>query len=393
MRTLPFEYAARNLARTPVRTMLALLGSTIVLSLLLGVVGFVRGMSASLAGSGDDNILFIGAGSEESVERSEIPSRAPGIVAASLGGLRQVLDQPAVSPEVHAALPARLAERDDLADPPLVVVRGVTPMAFAVHPRVALAEGRLAETGRDDVIAGRLVAAMLGIDSIAPGSRLRIGDRDVTVVGVFDAPGSVMAAELWMPLSDLQVLAQRDSISCMVAGLPRDEAAQASLLAAAEAFSATRLDLELVAIPERDYYARLEAFFAPLRAMVAAGGALVGLGALLGGLSTLHAAFAARIREFATLQVLGFSRLAILRSMLEEALVLNAAALLLAAAIAFMLLDGLSIRFSMGLFGISIDDVSILVAIAAAIAISLAGIALPAWRCLLAPLPEALRDS
>ena len=82
MRTLPFEYAARNLARTPVRTMLALLGSTIVLSLLLGVVGFVRGMSASLAGSGDDNILFIGAGSEESVERSEIPSRAPGIVAA-----------------------------------------------------------------------------------------------------------------------------------------------------------------------------------------------------------------------------------------------------------------------------------------------------------------------
>ena len=79
--------------------------------------------------------------------------------------------------------------------------------------------------------------------------------------------------------------------------------------------------------------------------------------------------------------------------MLEEALVLNAAALLLAAAIAFMLLDGLSIRFSMGLFGISIDDVSILVAIAAAIAISLAGIALPAWRCLLAPLPEALRDS
>lgn len=392
MRRLPFEYAARNLARTPTRTLLAFFGSTLVLVLLLGVVGFGRGMSASLAGSGDDNILFIGAGSEESVERSEIPTRASGIVAASLGGLRQVLDQPAVSPEVHAALPARPAERDDLADPPLIVVRGVTPMAFAVHPKVVLAEGRLAEGGRDEVMAGRLAAAMLGVERVAVGDRLRLGGREVTVAGILDAPGSVMAAELWMPLADLQVLAQRDSISCLVAGMPRDAAVQARLLAGAEAFAATRLDLELVAMPERDYYARLEAFFSPLRAMVAAGGVLVGLGALLGGLSTLHAAFVSRIREFATLQVLGFSRVAILRSMLQEALVLNAAALLAASAIALLLLDGLSIRFSMGLFGISIDDATILAGIAAAIAISLAGIALPAWRCLRAPLPEALRD-
>ena len=392
MQRLPFEYAARNLARTPTRTLLAFVGSTLVLVLLLGVVGFGRGMSASLSGSGDDNVLFIGAGSEESVERSEIPARAPGIVAASLGGLRQVLDQPAVSPEVHAALPASLAERDDPGDPPLIVVRGVTPMAFAVHPKVVLAEGRLAEAGRDEVIAGRLAAAMLGLERLAVGERLRLGERDVTVAGIYDAPGSVMAAELWMPLTDLQVLAQRDSISCLVAGMPRDPDAQAKLLAAAEAFAATRLDLELVAMPERDYYARLEAFFAPLRAMIAAGGVLVGLGALLGGLSTLHAAFVSRIREFAALQVLGFSRLAILRSMLEEALVLNAAALLAASAIALLLLDGLSIRFSMGLFGISIDDATLLTGIAAAIAISLAGIALPAWRCLRAPLPEALRD-
>ncbi len=392
MRRLPFEYAVRNLARTPTRTMLSFVGSTLVLVLLLGVVGFGRGMSQSLAGSADANILFIGAGSEESVERSEIPARAPGIVAASLGGLREVLDQPAVSPEVHAALPTRLSERDDVEDPPLLVVRGVTPMAFAVHPKVVLAEGRLAESGRDEVVAGRLAAAMLGLERLAVGDRLRVGERDVTVVGIFDAPGSVMAAEAWMPLADLQVLAQRDSISCIVAGMPREPEAQARLLAAAETFAATRLDLELVSMPERDYYARLESFFAPLRAMIAAGGVLVGLGALLGGLSTLHAAFVSRIREFAALQVLGFSRTAILRSMLEETLVLNAAALLAASAIAILLLDGLSIRFSMGLFGISIDDATILAGIAAAISISLAGIALPAWRCLRAPLPEALRE-
>ena len=394
--SLPLDYALRNLARTPLRTLLALLGSTLVLILLLGTVGFVRGMSASLRGSGGDNIIFLGAGSEESIERSEIPSRAAGVVAASLTGLREVLDQPAVSPEVHAALPIQPAEVEPSDDPPLAVVRGVTAMAFAVHPRVVLLEGRLAESGRDQVIAGRLAAELLGVERLEAGSRLRVGEREVTVTGIFDAPASVMAAEVWMPIADLQVLAQRDSVSCVVAAMPptaeENPQAAARLLAAAEAFAATRLDLELVAMPERDYYARLEAFFAPIRAMVAAGAVLVGLGGLLGGLSILHAAFSSRIREFATLQVLGFPRRAIVMSMLEESLILHAGSLLAAAAIALVLLDGLSIRFSMGLFGIQIDEIALGAAIAAALLLSMIGIALPAWRCLRAPLPEALRE-
>ena len=126
----------------------------------------------------------------------------------------------------------------------------------------------------------------------------------------------------------------------------------------------------------RDYYARLSAFFTPLRAMIGLAAALVGIGAALGGLATLHAVFAARIREFATLQVLGWSRGAIVIGMLQEALLLN----------------GLSIRFSMGLFGIVVDGPTLAIGAAASILLAVLGIALPAIRCLLPPVPQALRD-
>jgi putative ABC transport system permease protein len=391
MRLLPFDHAVRNLGRTPGRTLCAGLGSAVVLALLLGAVGFSRGMNRSLVGSGGiGNVLMLGAGSEESVERSEIPIRAAGVVAASLRGIERVLGEPAVSPEIHAALPVALAEQDAASG--LVVVRGTTPMAFAVHPQAALAEGRPAERGRDEAIVGRRVADLVGVESIEVGDRLRIDEIEVEVVGVFDAPGTVMDAEIWMPLADLGVLVQRDSLSCIVLAAA-DGDPDGRTFAAAQAFAATRLDLELVAMPETDYYARLAAFFTPLRAMIGLAAGLVAVGAALGGLATLHAVFASRIREFATLQVLGWSRGAIVVSMLQEALLLNAAAMLLAAAFAYAVLDGLSIRFSMGLFGISIDGPTMAVAAGGSILLAILGIAMPAVRCLRPPLPEALRDA
>lgn len=411
MRLLPFDHAVRNLGRTPGRTLCAALGSTVTLVLLLGAVGFSRGIDRSLAGSGGDgNILLLGAGSEESVERSEIPIRAAGVVAASLRGIAQVLGEPAVSPEIHAALPVvaiggepggelggefggdALNAPSPQAESSLVVVRGTMPTAFAVHRQIALERGRLPERGRDEVIVGRRVADLLGVDAIEPGARLRIDRIEVDVVGLFDAPGTVMDAEIWMPLADLGVLAQRDSLSCIVLATA-DGDPEGRTFAAAEAFSATRLDLELVAMTEQDYYARLAAFFTPLRAMIGLAAGLVAVGAALGGLATLHAVFAARIREFATLQVLGWSRGAIVVSMLQEALLLNAAAMLLATAFAFAVLDGLSIRFSMGLFGIVVDGPTLAVGVAASILLAALGIALPAFRCLRPAVPAALRDA
>src|SRR3954464_12611862 len=101
MRMLPWEYGVRNLARSPLRLALSLGGSALVVLLVLAAGGFVRGMDKSLRVSGGgDNVILLGAGSEESFERSEIAPSVPGLAQASIRGIKQRLGVAYVSPEV-----------------------------------------------------------------------------------------------------------------------------------------------------------------------------------------------------------------------------------------------------------------------------------------------------
>ena len=91
MRLLPFDYAIRNLGRSPRRLALVTGGSALVSLLVLGSVAFARGLERSLAATGlDTNALLIGSGSEESVERSELPASTADVLAASVDGLAVV---------------------------------------------------------------------------------------------------------------------------------------------------------------------------------------------------------------------------------------------------------------------------------------------------------------
>ena len=114
MKLLPFEYAVRNLGRSPLRLVLSVGGSLLVVMLVLTAAGFVQGMQSSMQISGhEDNTILLGAGSEESLERSEIPIRTAGIVGASVAGLRNRAGIDAVSSEIHIAMP--LVLKDPLA--------------------------------------------------------------------------------------------------------------------------------------------------------------------------------------------------------------------------------------------------------------------------------------
>ena len=89
MKLLPFDYAVRNLGRSASRLFLSVFGSALVVLLALAAAAFVQGMSSSLSMSGSpDNVIVLGSGSEESVERSEIPASSPGLLAAAISGLR-----------------------------------------------------------------------------------------------------------------------------------------------------------------------------------------------------------------------------------------------------------------------------------------------------------------
>ncbi|QKK09470.1 MAG: FtsX-like permease family protein [Planctomycetota bacterium] len=389
MRQLPFQYAVRNLGRSRVRLGASLLGSSLVVLLVLAAGGFVRGMQLSLTSHAGlhENVMILSTGSEEGVERSQIDAGVAGHAAASIPGLMQQAGVIYASPEIHAALPVResAASTDDLP----AVMRGVRPVALLVHPEVEIVEGRPPRPGEDELMVGDLAATRLGVpDSrLALGSTLYFDDRDWTVVGRFRAPNTVMDAEIWLPVTDLQIATNRETtLSCVIVTL--DTASFVDV----DVFAKTRLDLEITAIPEQEYYASIAAFYAPIRVMVLVTAALIATGGILGGLNTMYAAFAARVREVGTLQSFGFTRAAILMSLTEESVFAAACGALIGVVAGLAFIDGLAVRFSMGAFAIIIDSPVVLAGLLAGLVVGCIGAIPPAVRCLRLPITEALKS-
>jgi len=389
LRQLPFGYAFRNLGRSGVRLVASLVGSSLVVLLILAAGGFVRGMQVTLSqGEGlHENVMILGAGSEEGVERSQIDASVEGIASASVAGLKERAGVVYASPEIHAALPvrARAGSSEDLA----AVMRGVRPVALLVHPAVEIVEGRMPMAGRDELMVGGLAATRLGLseERLAIGRTLYFDDREWTIVGRFRAPNTVMDAEVWLPLTDLQIATNREaSLSCVVVTL--EEASFADV----ELFATSRLDLEIAAIRERDYYSSIAAFYGPIKAMIVVTAVLIASGGILGGLNTMYAAFAARVREVGMLQALGFTRAAIVLNLAEESVFAAACGALIGVVLGLALLDGLAVRFSMGAFALALDAPVLLAGVVGGLVVGLIGAIPPAVRCLRLPIAEALKS-
>jgi len=381
---LPLSYAVRNLFRVPARLVQLVLGAGLVILLLMLASALSNGMNAVLRSSGSEhNVIVLGTGSEESVERSEIAASVPSLLAASVPGIKTVLGHAAVSGEVHYN--GLLKPEGGIARQALV--RGVTPTALLVHPGVQLIEGHFPRAG--EVMVGKLAAHKLDLheSDLAVGKTILIGETSVKVAGIFQAPGTVMEAEVWADLSDMLAIGQRDTISCAVVRL--DEATFDDV----EIFTLQRLDLELAAMLESDYYARLSAFYKPLRAMTWVTTALVAAGAIFGGLNTLYAAFASRVREMATLQAMGYTRTSLLISLLQECLLATLIGALVAAAVALTFADGYAVTFSIGTFALAITPEVLAIGVMGGLGLAIFGALPPAWTCLKPLLPTALRSS
>jgi putative ABC transport system permease protein len=389
VKLLPFEYAVRNLGRSPLRLAASLIGAALVVALVLAAGSFVRGMERTMSVSGSSkNVILLGAGSEESIERSQIGLNVAGLVTGSVPGIRTNLGVPYVSPEVHMALLVRTGRE---AEQELnAVLRGITNTAYLVHPQVRVVEGRPPLPGEYELMVGSLAATRMGLPSeaLAVGRSLWFDNHAWTITGRFEAPHTVMDAEIWVPLTDLQVATRREStISCVI--LTLDDAEYEDVAA----FAAQRLDLEIRAVRESDYYASLLKFYRPVRGLVWATAILIALGGLFGGLNTMYAAFASRVRELGALQTLGFSRTAIGVSFLQESLLASSAGSLAAALICVPLLNRVAVKFSMGAFALVLDAPVLIGGLAAGAALGIIGIIPPLWRCLRLPIVESLRTA
>ena len=390
MRALPFDYAIRNLGRRPMRTLLTGLSSALVAALLVATTAFVRGLGGTFSGAAQsDTAILLSTVAERDVVRSTVTAGLPELVSASVPGVRQIGGVPAISAEIHMGTNLRLGEGPDApgGEPLAGFVRGVTDRAFLVHEAVTLLEGRPPRTG--EVIVGRLVAAQLGVPEpeLAVGRKLRFEGATFEIVGRFAAPGTTIEAEIWTPLAELRGLTKRDDSSVAfvrmesVAGFPD-----------LELFTRRRLDLELTMIPSSTYYRELSDYFAPIRSMAWAMAALIVAGALFGGANTLNAAVQDRLRELAALRAVGYSGLALVRSLAQESLVLAAGGGLVGLLLARIFLAGSSVRIAMSAFSLAVDAPAILVGFAGALLLGLIGTAPAAVRVMRLSIAAALKE-
>lgn len=384
IRLLPWEYGVRNLLRRPGRTVLTLLGLTLVVTLVFVVVGFVRGMEKSLRAAADPRVVLIHSiGGGENLESSSLPTRSIALLLASLEGIQRRYGAGYVSPELFLA--TQVATEDD-PEGTLGLIRGVTRSAALVRGQVQLIEGQW--PGQGEVMVGRLAATKLGRppEQLSVGRTLMIEGQPWRICGVFSSIGSALECEIWGPLDEFQQAMKRQDLSLVAVTL-----APGADFSAIDEFCKERLDLELQATPECYYYESLHAHYRPVRMLAWTVMALVAAAGVFAGLNTMYGNVAGRVRELAMLQTIGFTRAAIVVALLQEGVLLAAAAALAASGMAVALIDGVAVRFTMGAFHLRVDPTGLLIGCGVGLAIGLVGALPPAIRAMRMPIAQSLK--
>lgn len=384
IRLLPWEYGIRNLFRRPARSALTLVALCTVVLLVLVVVSFIRGLEKSLAVSGDPRVVLVySIGAAADIENSAIPARTASLLSASLEGIDRRFGMTYVSPELYIGTKV-LTEPNS---PGMFgIVRGITPTAPLLRRQVQMIEGNW--PGPGEVLVGRLTAAKLGCDpkSLQLGQTIHFDGHTWKICGRFSAGGAAFESEIWAPLADLQMALKRQDVSLVAVGLGRN-----AVPADVELFCKERYDLELQAIGETAYYASLQKHYQPVRILGWLVVLLVAGAGVFAGLNTMYGAVVGRVREFSTLQAVGFRRRAIAFSLIQEATLLSMAASLLAAVVALWLVNGTAVRFTMGAFALRVDSTAILVGCATGLLLGVVGAIPPAIKAMRYPVVEGLK--
>lgn len=389
---LPWEYGIRNLFRRPLRTLLTLTGLTVVILMVLVVVGFIRGLEGMLAVSGDDRTaLVFSLGMGENLEYSSIPMRTSDLVPASIPGIRERNGVKYVSAELYLGTQIHL---DDPSGHPaggsgqesFALVRGVTPSVRLVRQQVQLESGSWPEPGQ--VLIGQLAATKVDAteSQFTVGKSIWMEGRQWTISGTFSAAGTAFESEIWCRLDDLQQAMKRQDLSLVAVKLsPTGDFVDLDL------FCKERLDLELQAIVEPDYYAALQRDYGPIRWLAWLVVLLVAGAGVFAGLNTMYGAAIGRIPEMSMLRTLGFVRRSIALSLIQEALVLALAASLLASLIGIFFINGAAVKFTMGAFTLRIDNVCVLIGCATGLLLGCLGAIPPAIKALKMPVVDGLK--
>jgi ABC-type lipoprotein release transport system permease subunit len=356
-----------------------------ILSLLLGCVG---GLRASLLIAAEPGNWILLSRATNSEAESYISVEQLNILRTRAEIAVDQADSALISPEV--VIPFNAALKRPATEFRPAYLRGVRPIAYRLHSRATLLQGRWPTPGREEIVIGCKQAARF--PELGVGSRFRYGRRTWSIVGIFSDHGSTTESEFWADLDVLQQDARFENAfsSLRVKLRPGTEDSFKRALS-----GNARLTLD--ALSEQDYYSAQAKVADRLRNLILVVAALVGIGAAFGGMNTMYAAVARRKREVGVLRALGFQRGAIQTSFMFESVILGLAGGLLGdlLAIGLGVVTHLGTRLmSAGVFVFSsrVTLASQVAGIAAAGLIGIAGGTLPALSASRLGVVESLRE-
>ncbi|GAK33463.1 macrolide export ATP-binding/permease protein MacB [alpha proteobacterium Q-1] len=355
----------------------------VVVAVLLAFLSMSQGFRQTLGSSGSEDVAIIlrgGSGAELnsvlSREQLALIETAPGLLKRDGASL--------VSGELYVVVDGIKKSSGTKANLPL---RGLGPLGVAIRAP-AITAGRMFIPGRNELIVGE--ALLREFNGFEPGSMLRFGATQWTVVGVFST-GGVFDSEIWSDLGGVQNQFNRgSSVQSVRAKLINPQAIE-SLRSFADQDPRLTVDI----ISERRYYAEQSERTSDL--ILVLGWPLsiaMSLGALAGALNTIYLSVSARSRDIATVRAIGFSGFSAFCGTLAESLFLSAVGGLLGALVALVFFDGLSAstlggNFTQVVFNFSLSSDLFIQGLWLALLIGLIGGFFPAIRAARLPVAQA----
>jgi putative ABC transport system permease protein len=381
-----------NLRTVPQRlgsSFVAIVGIAGVVVVLVAVLSIAEGFEASLREAGSPSraiVMRSGADAEMtsglSGPEADVIKQAPGIsregqaVAAS-AELFVIIDLPKVSTGTPANVP----------------LRGIEPAALRVRDGVSIVDGRMLQFGTNEVVVGRSASRQFA--GLTLGSAIQSGQVTWTVVGIFEADGTVGETEIWCDARTLQGAYRRgNSFQSVLVRLDTP----ASFTAFKDWLTANP-QVNVSVRRETDYYAAQSVTLSNLIRTIGFGiAALMAIGAVFGAILTMYTAVATRAREIATLRALGFHAGAVLVSVLAESLALAALGGLAGGLLALVAFNGYQTStmnfqtFSQVAFAFRVTPALLVLGLVWALMMGLVGGLLPAYRAARLPISKALRE-
>jgi len=383
---------AMNVRNLPARlgtSLVAVIGIGGVVAVLVSLLAMGEGFRAALELSGRDDVaLILRGGSPDELssgldrEQARIVSNAPGIARDGSG--------PLASPELYTIVDLPMRSTGTGANVPF---RGVTARGPELRDGFRLLAGRMFRSGTNEVIVGRGVFAQFG--NVDLGREVRWGSQTWTVVGVFEAGGSVSESEVWTDLTVLQGVYRRGSSVQSIRARLVSPAALGQLQQALE--SDPRVNVSVRS--ERQFYAdQSRVLIALVKYVGTTIAVLMGVGAVFAALNTMYSAVSSRTREIATLRALGFGAAPVLVSVLAEAVTLGLLGGIVGGLVVYFGLNGYQAStlnwasFTQITFAFTVTPQLLLTGLGYSLILGLVGGLLPGLRAARMPVVAGLRE-